>query len=177
MSFESKNKPLKPAPPLNALKNPEVRREEPKEHRSVYDEIAERRKREKHKIGVTPPERRDEAETVSKDELEEVLEERREKREEDVKVYVPDKKPRKKLKAVKIDDDYSQENENPSETETIPEVEEANLDVLAVLQKPRKTKNLSLWIAIIASLSALCVLVLIMYGYINGWFSGMIGLL
>ena len=71
-----------PAPPLNA----QAVRKPAAETRSVYDEIAERRRSERHKIGVTSPDEHD----------------------GDVKVYTRDKaeKPKPKYQPVPEDENF-----------------------------------------------------------------------
>ena len=145
--FKNKNKPAIPAPPLNALKKPEVKKPERddrperwKPRASVYEEIAERRKSENHSIGVTPPELRDQEEV------------------DDVKVYTPSKK-KPKIKAVRILDE-EEETEKPKKGKTI---------------SPRK--RAAMWIAIISVLSVMCVAAGVAYCAVNGYFDGLIGML
>ena len=55
-NLQNNKKPLRPAPPLNAQS---VGKASGSNGKSVYDEIAERRISERHKIGVTAPDDRD----------------------------------------------------------------------------------------------------------------------
>ena len=76
----SQNKPSNPAPPLNAKKSPKIKTDDDKPkpvRRSVYDEIAERRRLEKRGIGVTA------RESAPPDTLEQNGED------DDVKLYEP----------------------------------------------------------------------------------------
>ena len=174
------NKPANPAPPLNALKNPEVKPEAKKERpirRSVYDEIAERRKREKHKIGVSSGSS-DAAQEIKfrfGDEISEIIDEVKQGREEDdVKVYNPEKN---KIPPVAYEekqeieqfptDIYSDDGEEIVD-------DEDNYDVPPIPKAPRR---IGMWVAVIIALSVLCIIAAGAYGIVNGYFDGIISLL
>lgn len=176
------NKPSNPAPPLNAKKNPEVKHEEKKEQpvrRSVYDEIAERRKREKHKIGVSSG--RDREEKVrSIDEIGDIIDELKQNREDDdVKVYTPDKHHSKDISSHSAaaekplpefpTDIYSDDGERDSNFD-----DEDNYDVPPM---PKPKRRIGLWAAIISALSVLCVIAAGAYAVVNGYFDGIISML
>lgn len=179
----NRNKPANPAPPLNALKNPEVKPEVKKERpvrRSVYDEIAERRKREKHKIGVSAGTGSSDAAEEIKfrfgDEISDIIDEVKLNREEDdVKVYHPEKQHTAPAVEENIEiqefptDIYSDDGE---EVETYDD--EDNYDVPPIPKAPRR---IGMWVAIISALSVLCVLAAGAYGIVNGYLDGIISLL
>ncbi|MBR2108528.1 MAG: hypothetical protein IJ932_01070 [Ruminococcus sp.] len=176
------NKPANPAPPLNALKNPEVKPEAKKERpvrRSVYDEIAERRKREKHKIGVSNgSDSSDAAEQIKfrfGDEISDIIDEVKLNREEDdVKVYHPEKhkthpvvtEAKQALEEFPTDI-YSDDGEEFVD-------DEDNYDVPPIPKAPR---HIGKWVALISALSVLCVIAAGAYGIVNGYFDGIISLL
>ena len=175
------NKPANPAPPLNAKKSPEVKHEADKApvRRSVYDEIAERRKREKHKIGVTTHESVDEK-PRSIDEIGDIIDELKQNREDDdVKVYNPDKKHAENIsshsepQSVEISeftkDIYSDDDEREKTFD-----DEENYDVPPIPKAPRR---IGLWVALISALSVLCVIAAGAYGLVNGYFDGLISML
>ncbi|MBR1751523.1 MAG: hypothetical protein IJ740_11715 [Ruminococcus sp.] len=191
------NKPANPAPPLNALKNPEVKKAEPVRYRSVYDEIAERRKREKHKIGISSSEEREVTSFHFGDEITEIIDEVKQNREAekpsreekidlvvqkiedaDVKVYNPDKQ--------HIESNIYSKSESQDEIPQFPEEiysddgeetvydDEENFDVPPIPEPP---KRVGLWVALIVTLSLLCVVAAGAYGVVNGYFDGIISML
>lgn len=175
----NRNKPANPAPPLNALKNPEVappvKKEQPV-RRSVYDEIAERRRKEKHKIGVTSHDAEEET-YRSIDEIGDIIDEVKQNRgDDDVKVYTPHE-------SIEIHSSSVEEEPIPDYPEDIysddDEVEEfmddeENYDVPPI---PKQPKRIGLWVAIISALSVLCVIAAGAYGVVNGYFDGIISML
>lgn len=178
----NKNKPTHPAPPLNAKKNPEVKHEVKKEQpvrRSVYDEIAERRRREKHRIGVSSSEDR-EVKVRSIDEIGDIIEEIKQNREDDdVKVYNPDKHHSENISShsakfqsappVFPEDIYSDDGEPDNGFD-----DDDNYDVPPI---PRPQRRIGLWVAIISALSVLCVIAAGAYALVNGYFDGIISML
>lgn len=148
--FNSKNKPAVPAPPLNAVSAPKTVKPENsdiperwKPRASVYEEIAERRKSERHSIGVTPPELRDETQEA-----------------EDIKVYTPSNK--KKSKAVRITDE-----ELPPEL-----IADENLDVPPIPKAKKKIGAWIAVIIALSILSAGAVIAyLLVNGYFDGLIS------
>ena len=176
----NRNKPANPAPPLNALKNPEVKPEAKKEYpvrRSVYDEIAERRKREKHKIGVSSgsSEAMEEIKFRFGDEVSEIIDEVKLNREEDdVKVYNPEKH---KAKPAPVEEKQELQ-EFPTDIYSDDGVEyvddEDNYDVPPIPKAPR---HIGKWVALISVLSVLCVIAAGAYGIVNGYFDGIISML
>ena len=187
----NRNKPANPAPPLNALKNPEVNPEVKKERpirRSVYDEIAERRRREKHKIGVSSGSRSEPVEEIKfrfGDEISDIIDEVKHNREEDdVKVYHPEKHNAPAPPAI-VENDAVREDVNEgieefptdiySDDGEEPEiVDEENYDVPPIPKAPRR---IGMWVAIISALSVLCVIAAGAYGIVNGYFDGIISML
>lgn len=176
----NQNKPSNPAPPLNAKKNPEVKPEvkkEPVVRRSVYDEIAERRRREKHKIGVSS---HDEPEETyrSIDEIGDIIDEvKRSKEDDDVKVYNPS---------------HNHEEISSHSDKSEPEITEYPVDIYSdddvgqayddednydVPPIPEPKKRIGLWVAIISALSVLCLVAAGAYGVVNGYFDGIISML
>lgn len=177
----SHNKPANPAPPLNALKNPEVKPEAKNERpvrRSVYDEIAERRKREKHKIGVSSgsSEAMDEIKFRFGDEISDIIDEVKLNREEDdVKVYTPEKH---KSHPAPLEEEKAEIQEFPTDIYSDDGEEfvddEDNYDVPPIPKAPR---HIGKWVALISALSVLCVIAAGAYGIVNGYFDGIISML
>ena len=168
--FKPKNKPANPAPPLNALKNPEVKEKEPVKYKSVYDEIAERRKREKHKIGVSSSEKKDEIRRYFGDEISDIIDEVKQNREDDdVKVYNPDKSEKK---SNEIFSSSAQKSAEAYDENNVYD-EEENFDIPI----PKPKKRMGLWIVIISTLSVLCIIAAGMYGMVNGYFDEIISML
>ena len=179
----NRNKPANPAPPLNALKNPEVTPPPKKEQpvrRAVQDEIAERRKKEKHKIGVTSHDTEEET-YRSIDEIGDIIDELKQNREDDdVKVYTPHENneshelhSRSDYKEPAIpeypEDIYSDDDEVEDYAD-----DEENYDVPPI---PKQSRRIGLWVAIISALSVLCVIAAGAYGVVNGYFDGIISML
>ncbi len=195
------NKPSHPAPPLNALQKPAVKKQEPVVHRSVYDEIAERRKREKHKIGVSShdsfqrdeqPERR----FYLGDEIDEILDDVKQSRaaeeppqplvvephaedsfnDDDVKVYVPSSGEDifSATQKLPVEDILDKNVEYTYPRDNPEDFNEDNMDVLPV---PTPKKRVGMWVALISVLSALCVIAAGAYGVVNGYFDGLISML
>lgn len=200
------NKPSNPAPPLNALQKPAVKKQEPVVRRSVYDEIAERRKREKHKIGVSShdsfqrdeqPERR----YYLGDEIDEILDDIKQSKTEDKTLseppVIPESEP-EKAELPEGDDDVkvyipSSGEDIFSATQKLPveeildqnveytyprdNPEEYNEDNMDVLPVPTPKKRVGVWVALISVLSGLCVIAAGAYGVVNGYFDGIISML
>ena len=178
----NRNKPANPAPPLNAKKSPEVKpqaKPEPPVRRSVYDEIAERRKREKHKIGVTSHESPEEK-PRSIDEIGDIIDELKQNRnDDDVKVYTPDKHRNEEIRSHSVPesveisefpkDIYSDDGEPEGNFD-----DEDNYDVPPIPKPPRR---IGLWVALISALSVLCIIAAGAYGIVNGFFDGIIKML
>ena len=174
------NKPANPAPPLNALKTG-VKKQEPVRHRSVYDEIAQRRKHEKHKIGISSTESREDISFHFGDEVSDIIDEVKQNREDDdVKVYTPDKhhldkniyshKERQSVEFKEFPEDiYSDDGE---ETEFYDD--EENYDVPPIPNPPGRIWP---WVALISVLTVLCLIAAGAYGVVNGYFDGIITML
>ena len=187
-------KPANPAPPLNALQKPAVKKQEPPKHRSVYDEIAERRKREKHKIGVSSYDSREQEERKFHfgDEISEILDEVKQNKtsepaettapeapvpsDDDVKVYVPSgnseifsdthKLPVDEILDKNVEYTYSRDDDE--------NMDEENFDVPPIPDPP---KRIGVWVAVISVLSVLCVIAAGAYGVVNGYFDSIIKML
>ena len=183
------NKPANPAPPLNARANPEVKPEAKKEtpvRRSVYDEIAERRKREKHRIGVSSSDSResemsDEIRFRFGDEISDIIDEVKQNKEDDasdddVKVYNPEKHT---VPEQFVANDNEQIQEYPIDIysdDDEPKIldDEDNYDVPPIPKAPRR---IGMWVAVISALSVLCIIAAGAYGIVNGYFDGIISML
>lgn len=109
------NKPSHPAPPLNALQKPSVKKRETVVRRSVYDEIAERRKYEKHKIGVSSYDSREQAERkfTFGDEISDIIDEVKQNK----SVEPPEKQPAEPPveAAPKVEEVVSEPEQSPVE--------------------------------------------------------------
>ncbi len=164
---DNNKKPKSPAPPVNAKRSPAVKpvvKPEPKPEgktaekpepkptekpaRSVYDEIAEKRRAEGRKASFELP----------ADDVKVYSPASKQTDEDDVKIFNPKdkkKKPQDK-KPVRIADD------------------DDNFDVEV---PPPKDKMRRFWILLIIALSALCAGTLLFYLYLNGAFDGFINML
>ena len=161
-------KHVNPAPPLNARKAPAAEKEEPKHYGSVYDEIAERKKREKQQ-------KEDDVNLhFGKKALKE---EQPNSTDDDVKVYRPDKSDKPDKDDTKV---YNAKEKSGGYTdiyideERKEENEEENLDVLPL---PEPKKKIGLWAVLIAALSVLCLIAAGAYGIVNGYVDGIISML
>ena len=171
------NKPSNPAPPLNAKKTlgekPRKKAEQPV-RRSVYDEIAERRKLEKQKIGVTSHQDGDEPKYLFGGEVKQIRED------DDVKVYTPsDRRYNEEIishsdKAERGIAEYPTDIYSDDGRETEAFDNEDNYDVPPIPKTPRR---IGLWVALITALSVLCVIAAGAYGIVNGYFDGIISML
>ena len=178
----SQNKPANPAPPLNAKRKPGVKqgfKTEQPVRRSVYDEIAERRSREKHGIGVTSHES-DEEVYCPVDECSDIPENiKQNKEDDDVKVYNPDKRhyPERQGRREQRGCDENGFSEDICwDDREIRENfdDEDNFDVPIVSDT---SKRMGLWVSLIIGLSMLCIIAAGAYGIVNGYFDGIISML
>ena len=145
------SKPKSPAPPINAKRSP-VAESTPKttKKHSVYDEIAERRRREgTHTEPIRPPAAE----------------------EDDVKIYSPEEVE----DGVKIFSRKDKKAPKPiaREPEYIPDDGE-NFDIEP---PPPKDRTKGFWILTITVLSVLCAGTLVFYLYANGVFDRIIDML
>ena len=171
------NKPSNPAPPLNAKKSlgekPRGKKEQPV-RRSVYDEIDEKRKLEKKKIGVTSHENNDEPKYSFGGEVKQIRED------DDVKVYTPSERHYNEEiisysdKAERRIAEYPTDIYSDDGVETAAFYDEDNYDVPPI---PKAPKRIGLWVALITALSVLCVIAAGAYGIVNGFFDGIISML